>query len=85
MRPCENVIVTLAAGETALDMELPAFLPFAELTPKIAETLAVMEPRRFGGASLELRFGGQPVAPEKCLAAYGIWDGSVLQCAVRKE
>ena len=76
MRPCENVIVTLAAGETALDMELPAFLPFAELTPKIAETLAVMEPRRFGG---------QPVAPEKCLAAYGIWDGSVLQCAVRKE
>lgn len=58
MRPCENVIVTLAAGETALDMELPAFLPFAELTPKIAETLAVMEPRRFGGASLELSFGG---------------------------
>lgn len=58
MRPCENVIVTLAAGETALDMELPSVSPLCR-----ADAQDRGDPRRdgtprFGGASLELSFGG---------------------------
>ena len=39
MKACQNVIVTLTIGDEQLDVELPAFLPVAEVNARVLEML----------------------------------------------
>lgn len=51
MKACQNVIVTLTIGDEQLDVELPAFLPVAEVNARVLECSAPCI-RRFTAAVL---------------------------------
>ena len=42
MKACQNVIVTLTIGDEQLDVELPAFLPVAEVNARVLEMLRAL-------------------------------------------
>lgn len=79
---CENVIVTVRnqPGARELDMELPAFLPVAELTQHFLETMQEFDPAHFMGMTAVTfqTTGGQELSGEQTLAGVGIWDGAIL-------
>lgn len=80
MKTCQSVIVTLIIGSKKLDMELPAFLPITDVNARILETLRALYPQAYGGCTaICLRESGTTLAGNRTLAAYGIWDGAVLQ------
>lgn len=80
MKTCQSVIVTLIIGSKRLDMELPAFLPIADVNARILETLRALYPQVYGGCSaICLRDHGTTLAGNRTLASYGIWDGAILQ------
>ena len=66
MKACQNVIVTLTIGDEQLDVELPAFLPVAEVNARVLEMLRAYDQ-------------GAPIAESRTLASCGIWDGASLQ------
>jgi len=80
-----NVIVTLElSGLQPLDIEAPAFMPADELAGKLLESLKVMLPDMFLGASgLRLFFDGKEMPGGSTLASVGAWDGTVIK-AVRR-
>ena len=45
MKACQNVIVTLTIGDEQLDVELPAFLPVAEVNARVLEMLRALYPQ----------------------------------------
>ena len=80
MKARQNVIVTLRMGHEDMDMELPAFLPIAELKVSILQTLRTLYPRSYSGCkAITLRSNGMILSPTQTLASLGIWDGSILQ------
>ena len=88
MKSPENVMVTLIVrpGDKALDMELPAFMPCAELSDKLLETLRVMNPAGYGSVmKLSLQHGGKGLGQEDTLASRGIWDGGKLDAVFQRE
>ena len=86
MRACENVIVTVRVRSKPLDMELPAFLSIRELVGKIDETLHSMPGRVLSDEhSVGLSFQGMILAKDQTLGTYGVWDGSIIECALEKE
>lgn len=86
MQACENVIVTVVLPGEQLDMELPAFLPAAELCRKLAETLRAYRPELYGSVfQLTLRSGQRFLKENETLASLGIWDGSIIHCELQKE
>ena len=78
MKACQNVIVTLTIGDEQLDVELPAFLPVAEVNARVLEMLRALYPQVYGSCTaIRLYDQGAP------LASCGIWDGASLQgCAI---
>ena len=48
MKACQNVIVTLTIGDEQLDVELPAFLPVAEVNARVLEMLRTLYPQVYG-------------------------------------
>jgi len=85
MRPCENVIVTLRLGREELDMELPTFLPIYELKGKIQETICVIYPDIWRAeTTIELIHNDRMLVGEDTLASCGIWDGSILECVLKR-
>ena len=80
MKACQNVIVTLTIGDEQLDVELPAFLPVAEVN----EMLRALYPQVYGSCTaIRLYDQGAPIAESRTLASCGIWDGASLQgCAI---
>ena len=42
MKACQNVLVTLTIGDEQLDVELPAFLPVAEVNARVLEMLRAL-------------------------------------------
>ena len=88
MKCCEQVIVTvrLRPSGRELDMELPAFMPVRELEDRLLETLREMDPLHYGRmARVSFRWNDRALEPESTLAQAGIWDGSVLDAAMREE
>lgn len=85
MRPCENVIVTIKLENENFDMELPTFLPIKELNQKLEEAFRVMRPSNQVYGHISLSHAGRFLEPQKDLAYYGIWDGSILECRFAKE
>ena len=85
MRPCENVIVSIQLEKEIFDMELPTFLPIKELNYKLEETFRVMRPSNQTYGHISLSHNGKNLDPQKNLAHYGIWDGSILVCRCVKE
>ena len=80
MKARQNVIVTLRMGHEDMDMELPAFLPIAELKVSILQTLRTLYPRSYSGCkAITLRSNGMILSPTQTLASLGIWDGAILQ------
>ena len=45
MKACQNVIVTLTIGDEQLDVELPAFLPVAEVNARVLGMLRALYPQ----------------------------------------
>ena len=85
MKPCNNVIVTVKFMENEIDMELPAFLSLGEICRKLEETFSVMFPERAGTFEIEaLVSNGKRLPNNKNLASAGIWDGSILNCSLRR-
>ena len=85
MRACENVIVTVRVKSKSLDMELPTFLNIRELTIKIDETLHSMPGRILSDEHcVGLSFQGTVLDENQTLGSCGIWDGSILECTLRK-
>lgn len=81
MKVPDNVLVTLVLPDEQLDMELPTFLPAAELAAKLAETLRAYRPERYAAVfQLHLSGGGQSLKDKETLASRGIWDGAILRC-----
>lgn len=86
MRACENVIVTVRVKAKPLDMELPAFLSIRELSRKIDETLHSMPGRVLSDEHcVGLSFQGMILDKDQTLGNYGVWDGSIIECALEKE
>lgn len=86
MKCMECVIVTLRLPRGSVDLELPAFMPVRELREKIVQTLRRMDPACYGAAqTLLLQCGGRTLPDERTLAACGVWDGAVLDGAIRQE
>ena len=80
MKVCQSIIVTLIIGSKKLDMELPAFLPIADVKARILETLRALYPQVYGGCTeICLRECGTTLTGNRTLASYGIWDGTILQ------
>lgn len=84
MKACQNVIVTLTIGDEQLDVELPAFLPVAEVNARVLEMLRALYPQVYGSCTaIRLYDQGAPIAESRTLASCGIWDGASLQgCAI---
>ena len=80
-----NVIVTLEmSGLQPMDIEVPAFMQVDELVGKLLESLKVMLPDMFLGASgLKLFFDGREIPGDSTLASVGAWDGAVIKAARR--
>lgn len=81
MKCSENVIVTvrLQPGGRTLDMELPAFLPVAELGARFLETMREMDPLHCSAVtSVAFQCDGRELTEEMTLAKAGIWDGAIL-------
>ena len=51
MKACQNVIVTLTIGDEQLDVELPAFLPVAEVNARVLEMLRALYPQVYGSCT----------------------------------
>ena len=51
MKACQNVIVTLTIGDEQLDVELPAFLPVAEVNARVLEMLRTLYPQVYGSCT----------------------------------
>ena len=80
MKACQNVIVTLTIGDEQLDVELPAFLPVAEVNARVLEMLRALYPQVYGSCTaIRLYDQGAPIAESRTLASCGIWDGASLQ------
>ena len=79
MKACQNVIVTLTIGDEQLDVELPAFLPVAEVNARVLEMLRALYPQVYGSTVIRLYDQGAPIAESRTLASCGIWDGASLQ------
>ena len=79
MKTCQSVIVTLIIGSKRLDMELPAFLPIADVNARILETLRALYPQVYGGCTAICLRDHGTLAGNRTLASYGIWDGAILQ------
>lgn len=74
------VTVRVEQLDWQVDMELPAKLVLKELTGKILETLKLYQEDKFEDISaLRLFYKGRELDSEGSLAAYGIWDGSILE------
>lgn len=83
----DNVIVSadLPFVEARLDLELPAFYPVESLTPKLLETLRLMQPQYYTGVhGVELLWRDQRLRGSDTLASVGIWDGSILKIVATK-
>ncbi len=86
MKSCQNVIVTLTIGEEQLDVELPAFLPVAEVNARVLEMLRALYPQIYGScAAIRLCSHGAPIAGTRTLASCGLWDGASLQASAVLE
>ena len=57
MKACQNVIVTLTIGDEQLDVELPAFLPVAEVNARVLEMLRALYPQVYGSCDPPVRPG----------------------------
>ena len=80
MKACQNVIVTLTIGDEQLDVELPAFLPVAEVNARVLEMLRALYQQVYGSCTaIRLYDQGAPIAESRTLASCGIWDGASLQ------
>ena len=55
MKACQNVIVTLTIGDEQLDVELPAFLPVAEVNARVLEMLRALYPQVYGRSACTTR------------------------------
>ena len=55
MKACQNVIVTLTIGDEQLDVELPAFLPVAEVNARVLEMLRALYPQVYGSCTTRER------------------------------
>ena len=83
MKACQNVIVTLTIGDEQLDVELPAFLPVAEVNARVLEMLRALYPQVHGSCTAIRLYDRAPIAESRTLASCGIWDGASLQgCAI---
>ena len=82
MMTVDRVIVTvnfLSSGKK-LDLELPAFLPMAELCPKLLETLKGIAPQEYMRTRrIEIWWNGRKLEDQDTLATQGAWDGSILE------
>lgn len=67
MKACQNVIVTLTIGDEQLDVELPAFLPVAEVNARVLEMLRALYPQVYGSCTaIRLYDQGRPLrSPER--------------------
>jgi len=78
------VTIRIERLDWQVDLELPANLPLKELSGKILETLKLYREDLFEEVSaLRLFYMDRELDREGSLAAYGIWDGSILE--VRTE
>lgn len=74
------VTVRMEQLDWQVDMELPAKLVLKELTGKILEALKLYQEDKFEDISaLRLFYKGRELDGEGSLAAYGIWDGSIIE------
>ena len=65
MKACQNVIVTLTIGDEQLDVELPAFLPVAEVNARVLEMLRALYPQVYGSCTA-IRLYDRPLrSPER--------------------
>ena len=72
MKACQNVIVTLTIGDEQLDVELPAFLPVAEVNARVLEMLRALYPQVYGSCTaIRLYDQGAPIAESRTLASCG--------------
>lgn len=88
MNCCEDVIVTvrLHPGGRSLDMELPTFLPIAQMEQRFLEVMRERDPLHWGRMSaVSFRKGDRVLAGDTTLAASGIWDGSILDAYMSEE
>lgn len=68
MKACQNVIVTLTIGDEQLDVELPAFLPVAEVNARVLEMLRALYPQVYGSCTaIRLYDQGAPIAESRTL------------------
>ena len=66
MKACQNVIVTLTIGDEQLDVELPAFLPVAEVNARVLEMLRALYPQVYGSCTaIRLYDQGAPIAESR--------------------
>lgn len=73
------VTVRMEQLDWQTDMELPAKMPLKQLTGKILEALKLYQEDKFEDISaLHIFYNGRALDDEGNLAAYGIWDGSIL-------
>ena len=82
----DDVIVTVATEnqDFSVDMELPAQLPFNELTPKLLETLKEFDADRFGNTEeLTLMYNEAVLSGDATLESEAVWDGSILIVRVK--
>lgn len=79
MKACQNVIVTLTIGDEQLDVELPAFLPVAEVNARVLECSAPCI-RRFTAAALRsaCTTRERPLRSPRTLASCG--SGTAQAC-----
>lgn len=76
------VRVTVAAGDRRADLALPGSLAVAELLPKLARAVGVLDPQTaYAGYSLATS-DGRRLSPGSGLTFQGIEDGSVLTLRV---
>lgn len=79
MKACQNVIVTLTIGDEQLDVELPAFLPVAEVNARVLEMLRALYPQVYGSCTaIRLYDQGAPIAESRTLASCG--SGTAQAC-----
>ncbi len=92
MKACEEVIVTLIIQgknpkktfEEKLDMELPSFMPWKELSKKILECLKESKSDKYAFYYyLYAKHNGRKFTDMDTLASLGIWDGSIIECEVK--
>lgn len=78
----DSVIVTVSFPSSGkkLDLELPAFLPMAELCPKLLETLKSIASQEYRSIrKIEVWWNGRKLENDDTLAMQGAWDGSILE------